>query len=91
VSVLDPATPWPYLLYSLAGAGVVAHVMPSSLNRLPAAERDAYRAHPGMRALAAIVMWAIWPLLAFFVALEGLARIVLWVVDLFDHDDEDGE
>jgi hypothetical protein len=91
VNVLDPATPFPYLLYSLAGAGVVAYVLPQSLERLSQLERDLYAAHPPLKAFAALVMWAIWPLLAFFVALEAIARVALWFIDLFDSDDSDDD
>lgn len=89
MNVLDPATPFPYLLYTLAGAGIVAYALPRSINALDQAHRDAYLAHAPARAVAALVFWAIWPLLALLLGVEAIATVVLWVIDLFD--DEGGE
>lgn len=89
--VLDPTTPYPWLLYILAGAGVVAFALPRSINRSEPVVRDIYNAHAPARALCAVVYWALWPVVASLLVLEVAARIALWLIDLFDDDHEDDD
>jgi hypothetical protein len=89
MSVLDPATPWPYLLYTLAGAGFVAFALPRAMNGMPPVAQDIYRLNPYARPLAALVYWVLWPLLASILALAGIVSLALRIMDLFD--DKDGE
>jgi hypothetical protein len=79
VSVLDPATPWPWLLYALAGAGLAAYVVPEVLNsrHVTAAVRETFRAHPPAMAFMYVVMWAIWPFLAAIMLID-VARGLWW-------------
>lgn len=86
MSVLDPTTPWPWLLYVLAGAGVVAFALPRAMQALGQAGRDAFRAYPSIQVVAALVFWAIWPLLALLLLLEGAATAILWVSNRFGGD-----
>lgn len=76
MSVLDPATPWPWLLYALAGAGLAAYAVPEVLNKgVPAVQRDAVRAHPPIHAVLYLIVWAVWPLLAAVMLVSGAQRV----------------
>lgn len=79
MGLLDPRGPWVWLLYALAGAGVVTGVLPSIINQMSQVNRDAYRAHPPVQAFIWLLGWAFWPLLAGFILL-GLAETGFWIV-----------
>lgn len=88
LGVLDPTTPYPYLLYTLAGAGVVAYALPKSVEGLEPAVRDIYNAHPPARALCALVYWALWPLFAVLLLIAAVVGVAMWVIDLFEDEDD---
>lgn len=83
MSVLDPNTPWPYLLYVLAGAGVVAWVVPRTVKLLEGAEREAYNAQPQARMLVALTFWVFWPLVAALLLLTTILATGLRIYDFF--------
>jgi len=81
VSVLDPTTPYPYLLYTLFGAGVVAYFLPKALEDAPQLLRDTFNARPALYPIAAIVLWTIWPLIFGLFLLALLAGLALRILD----------
>jgi hypothetical protein len=80
--ILDPAGPWVWLLYTLAGAGFIAAVLPWMVKMNPPIVRDIYAANPGFRALVAIVLWAIWPVLVGSLLIGLIWGGTMWVWDL---------
>lgn len=86
IGVLDPATPYPYLLYTLAGAGIVAYLVPKSVATLPPVLQSAYYANPFARILAAVVYWLLWPFMALMLVVALVCQVAIWVLDLLEDD-----
>lgn len=63
MSVLDPSTPYPWLLYTLAGAAVATRAVPVALDDMTQLQRDLFRAHPAALAVLALICWTLWPLI----------------------------
>lgn len=80
-AALDPATPYPYLLYTLAGAAVVCIAVPKALNAVSQLERDAFRAHPQSQAMLYLVMWLLWPIIGALLFVEAVCNVILWGLD----------
>jgi hypothetical protein len=51
-----------WLLYTIAGVGVVVWSYPRWLREMTQLERDVFAAHPPARALLALFLWVFWPL-----------------------------
>jgi hypothetical protein len=76
--LLDPTAPWVWVLYTLAGAALVVVTEPVVLKMLGQLERDAYAAHPPLRAMMLLVMWLFWPLIAAVWVFTGIIVAADW-------------
>jgi hypothetical protein len=79
--MLDLNGPWFWILYTLAGAGVTVAAESFSLKVSSQLHRDLYAAHPSVRAMMLLVLWAIWPLIVASVMLAAITVAAWWVWD----------
>lgn len=79
--LLNPDGAWFWLLYTLAGAGVTVAAESFSMKVSGQLQRDVYAAHPPLRALVLIVLWAIWPLIVVSVIAAAVTAAAWWLCD----------